>query len=62
MIDIFSENKQQLEVENFPKAANDVKDLLDYNVIDGCNKNVTVIIHVTGLILFGNSKTECLAS
>eukprot|EP00957_Ditylum_brightwellii_P193699 14750358-Ditylum_brightwellii.AAC.1 len=29
----------KLGVENFSKAAKDVKDLLDYNVIDGHNKN-----------------------
>eukprot|EP00957_Ditylum_brightwellii_P131583 10034769-Ditylum_brightwellii.AAC.1 len=38
MINIFSEKKQQLKVENFPKTAKGVKDLLDYNAIDGHNK------------------------
>eukprot|EP00957_Ditylum_brightwellii_P052310 3967563-Ditylum_brightwellii.AAC.1 len=44
-INTFSQNKRQLEVDNFPKSANDAKDLLDYSVINGRNKNLTIIIH-----------------
>eukprot|EP00957_Ditylum_brightwellii_P085959 6539904-Ditylum_brightwellii.AAC.1 len=58
MINIFSENKRQLKVENFPKAAKEIKDLLNYNIIDGCNKNVTMIIHVIRLIPFGQFKNR----
>eukprot|EP00957_Ditylum_brightwellii_P037589 2843148-Ditylum_brightwellii.AAC.1 len=58
MINIFSESKQQFEVETFPKAAKDVKDLFDYNVIDSCNKNVTMIIYITNLIPFRQFKNR----
>eukprot|EP00957_Ditylum_brightwellii_P101700 7750540-Ditylum_brightwellii.AAC.1 len=51
------ENKKQLEVENFPKAAKEVKDLHDHSIIDGTNKNVTMFIHVTELIPFGQFKS-----
>eukprot|EP00957_Ditylum_brightwellii_P205130 15342411-Ditylum_brightwellii.AAC.1 len=52
MINIFSETKRCLEVEMFPKMAKEVKDLLDYETINGQYKNVTMILHVTGFIPF----------
>eukprot|EP00957_Ditylum_brightwellii_P134490 10252928-Ditylum_brightwellii.AAC.1 len=57
-INIFSKNKQRLEVEIFPKPAKEVKDLLNYDTADGCYKNVTMILHATGLIPFGQFKRQ----
>eukprot|EP00957_Ditylum_brightwellii_P044594 3381291-Ditylum_brightwellii.AAC.1 len=57
-INIFSESKRKLKVKKFLKSAKEVKDLLDYSVIDRRNKNVTMIIHVTGLIPFGQYKSH----
>eukprot|EP00957_Ditylum_brightwellii_P211131 15365791-Ditylum_brightwellii.AAC.1 len=57
-LNIFSENKGQSKVEHFQKAAKDIKDLLDYNVIDDHNKNVTMIIYVTTFIPFRQFKNR----
>eukprot|EP00957_Ditylum_brightwellii_P119298 9101403-Ditylum_brightwellii.AAC.1 len=46
-INIFSENCRHLEVENFPAAAKDVKDLLAYETTNNQNSNVTLLLHVT---------------
>eukprot|EP00957_Ditylum_brightwellii_P109548 8354730-Ditylum_brightwellii.AAC.1 len=40
--------------------ANEVKDLPGYKKIDGQYKNVTMILHVTGLILFAQFKNRVL--
>eukprot|EP00957_Ditylum_brightwellii_P053378 4045893-Ditylum_brightwellii.AAC.2 len=55
-MNIFSENKQQLEVENFPKSVKEGKDLLGYDSMDRCYKNVTMILYMTGLIPFSQFK------
>eukprot|EP00957_Ditylum_brightwellii_P032853 2490854-Ditylum_brightwellii.AAC.1 len=55
-VNIFSENCRCLEVENFLAAAKDVKDLLAYETKKNCNSNVTMILHVTGLIPFTTFK------
>eukprot|EP00957_Ditylum_brightwellii_P055006 4169577-Ditylum_brightwellii.AAC.1 len=57
-INIFLESKQLLKVEAFPKTAKDAKDLPDYETTNGHYKNVTMILHVTGLILFLQFKTR----
>eukprot|EP00957_Ditylum_brightwellii_P070471 5354307-Ditylum_brightwellii.AAC.1 len=49
--------KQYLEVEKFPKGAKEVKNLLAYKTTDGCYKNVYMILHITGFILFRTFKT-----
>eukprot|EP00957_Ditylum_brightwellii_P141717 10797468-Ditylum_brightwellii.AAC.1 len=51
-VNVFSENCRRLEVENFPAAAKDVKDLLNYKTTNNQNSNVTLLLHVTGLIPF----------
>eukprot|EP00957_Ditylum_brightwellii_P050883 3858746-Ditylum_brightwellii.AAC.1 len=43
----FSKNKRQLEVKKILKSANEVKYLLDCSIVNGRNKNVTMIIYVT---------------
>eukprot|EP00957_Ditylum_brightwellii_P117027 8926661-Ditylum_brightwellii.AAC.1 len=48
--------------KNFPKAAKEVIYLLHYNVINGCNKNFTMILHATGLISFGQFKNRLVVS
>eukprot|EP00957_Ditylum_brightwellii_P206767 15349880-Ditylum_brightwellii.AAC.1 len=57
-INIFAETKQCLEIENFPKGAKEMKDLLVYETTDRCFKNVSMILHVTRLILFGTFKSK----
>eukprot|EP00957_Ditylum_brightwellii_P165237 12581179-Ditylum_brightwellii.AAC.1 len=49
-INVFSETNRCLEVENFPKTAQEAKDLLAYETLKGSHKNVSMILHVTGLI------------
>eukprot|EP00957_Ditylum_brightwellii_P173757 13228946-Ditylum_brightwellii.AAC.1 len=55
-LNAFSENCRCLEVENFPAAAKDVKDPLAYETTNNCNSNVTMILHVNGLIPFATFK------
>eukprot|EP00957_Ditylum_brightwellii_P101588 7742089-Ditylum_brightwellii.AAC.1 len=57
-INAFAKTKQCLEVENFPKGAKEMKDLLAYKTTDGCYKNVSMILHVNGLIPFGTFKSK----
>eukprot|EP00957_Ditylum_brightwellii_P071893 5464084-Ditylum_brightwellii.AAC.1 len=57
-INVFAETKRHLEVENFPKGTKEVKDLLVYRTTDGTYKNVSMILHVTGLLLFGTFKNK----
>eukprot|EP00957_Ditylum_brightwellii_P036359 2753106-Ditylum_brightwellii.AAC.1 len=55
-VNVFSDNCRRLEVENFPVTAKDVKDLLDNKTTNNWNSNVTLLLHVTGLILFATFK------
>ena len=55
-VNVFSENRRCLEVENFPAAAKDVKDLLAYEMTNNWSSNVTLLLHVTGLIPFATFK------
>eukprot|EP00957_Ditylum_brightwellii_P113238 8635473-Ditylum_brightwellii.AAC.1 len=57
-INVFAEIKQCLEVENFPKGAKEVKDLLAYKATDGRFKNMSMILHVTRLIPFSTFKNK----
>ena len=56
-INAFADTKQFLEIEKFPKVAKKMKDLLAYKTTNRRYKNVLMIIHVTGLILFGMFKS-----
>eukprot|EP00957_Ditylum_brightwellii_P001185 93266-Ditylum_brightwellii.AAC.1 len=58
MTNVLTENKQCLEVETFPKGAKEVKDLLAYKTTESCYRNVTMIIHVTGLIPYSTFKSK----
>eukprot|EP00957_Ditylum_brightwellii_P148080 11274130-Ditylum_brightwellii.AAC.1 len=57
-INVFAETKQHLEIENFPKGAKEMKDILVYETTDRRFKNVSMMLHVTGLIPFGTFKTR----
>ena len=57
-INVFAKMKQCLEVENFPEWAEEVKDLLAYKTTHGCYKNMLMILHITGVILFGTLETR----
>ena len=57
-VNAFSENCRHLEVENFPAAAKDIKDLLAYETTNNHNSNVTLLLHVTALILFATFKRK----
>eukprot|EP00957_Ditylum_brightwellii_P175105 13332226-Ditylum_brightwellii.AAC.1 len=57
-INVFVEIKRHLEVENFPKGTKETKDLLAYKMTDGQYKNMSMILHITGLILFGTFKNK----
>eukprot|EP00957_Ditylum_brightwellii_P179459 13670918-Ditylum_brightwellii.AAC.1 len=57
-INVFAETKQHLGIENFPKGAKETKDLLAYKTTDGRYKNVSMILHVTRLILVGTFKSK----
>eukprot|EP00957_Ditylum_brightwellii_P092486 7042716-Ditylum_brightwellii.AAC.1 len=46
-INVFSKSHRLLEVENFPKTAQEVKNLLAYETMEGRYKNVSMILHVT---------------
>eukprot|EP00957_Ditylum_brightwellii_P078846 5995610-Ditylum_brightwellii.AAC.1 len=59
-INVFAKTKQCLEVENFPKGTKEVKDLLVYEMTNVHYKNVSMILHITGLIPFGTFKTRYL--
>eukprot|EP00957_Ditylum_brightwellii_P172604 13139834-Ditylum_brightwellii.AAC.1 len=59
-INAFAETKLCLEIENFPKGAKETKDLLAYETKDGRFKNVSMILHVTGLIPFGMFKSKII--
>eukprot|EP00957_Ditylum_brightwellii_P080311 6108294-Ditylum_brightwellii.AAC.1 len=59
-INIFSETKRHLKVETFSKTAKEVKDLLEYEMINGQYKTMTMILHVTGLILIAQFKNRVL--
>eukprot|EP00957_Ditylum_brightwellii_P017964 1353231-Ditylum_brightwellii.AAC.1 len=60
MTNVLTENKQHLEVETFPKGVKEAKDLLVYKRTEGYYHNVTMIIHVTGLIPFSMLKSKML--
>eukprot|EP00957_Ditylum_brightwellii_P167024 12715478-Ditylum_brightwellii.AAC.1 len=56
---MFNKKYKCIELETFPKKANEVQQFLNYETItNDCKRNVLFIVHVTGLVSFGVFKQK----